>query len=126
MRRVYICAPYSGKTTDEVNQNVQNAIEYAIMAKMRGVCVFLPQVHYEKFCDELIERPLIMAQSLEEVRRSDELWAFPFRKGVGDSNYSAGMVLEIEEAFKNDIPVIEWEYFTETGWASKRKMIEWR
>jgi hypothetical protein len=95
MKRVYICAPYSG----DRKANREKAKGYALLAKDQVHAVFCPHLYYETFMDEDSEREAVIQMCLEEVERSDELWVCGYV-------LSAGMTAEILTAQRNDVTIV--------------------
>jgi nucleoside 2-deoxyribosyltransferase len=79
MKRVYICAPYTG----DIEANKKRAKRFARLAVELGYIPFVPHLHYENFMSETLERDHIMAFCIEEVKRSDEVWQCSEHKSPG-------------------------------------------
>jgi nucleoside 2-deoxyribosyltransferase len=97
MKRVYICAPYAGNGI--ITDNVREARGYAQKAIEQGCSPFCSHVYFEALGLTEDDRDKVMEMCLEEVRRSDVVWAF-------EDVLTDGMLREITCAQANDIPVV--------------------
>ncbi len=88
MKKVYICSPLRG----EVERNIQNALDYCLLAVKAGVMPIAPHVYCTRFLDDDIpaERELGLATGLAMLAVCEEIWVF----GIP----SEGMRAEIDRA----------------------------
>lgn len=97
---VYVAAPYRGKDFFEVSANINRAHELAAKVWRLGAFAFCPNANTALFdfaCPDVPDK-VWLEGGLEMVRRSDALI-------VLEGRVSSGMLAEIDEAIKINIPV---------------------
>lgn len=74
MKKVYICSPLRG----DYEKNIQNALDYCLLAAKAGMMPFAPHVYCTRFLDDEIpaERELGLAMGLEMLAVFEEIWVF--------------------------------------------------
>jgi hypothetical protein len=97
MRRVFICRPFSNDP--EGSQTHVAAI--ARQVAKEGHLPVPPQILLPRFIDEITERDLALKLCLELVALSNEVRVY--------GQPSAGMRVEIAEAYRLGIPVLDGE-----------------
>ncbi|GHU53195.1 hypothetical protein FACS1894132_04690 [Clostridia bacterium] len=113
MKKVYICSPYREYTDEqgrhlEVDDNVENAINYSKLAVKNGCMPVCPHIYFTQFLDDNdnSQRNCGRTVGIEWLENCHELWVF------GDY-ISEGMTKEIEFANEWDIPIVKGDEFYE-------------
>lgn len=98
MKKIFVCSPLSGKTTQEVFNNITNAKNYCRMITNSGHLPIAPHTYFPQFLDDSKpkERDLGIKMGLELMQHCDEMWVFSFEDGHGNLKLSEGMKKEIE------------------------------
>lgn len=96
---VYICSPYSG----DPSGNVEKAKRYCRFAVDAGAIPWAPHLFLPLFMKESSERELAIFMDMVFLGRCKELWVF-------GSKWSEGMQAEIAKAKKRQMTI---KYFSE-------------
>jgi hypothetical protein len=97
MRNVFISHAFSA----DAGPNARRVLTIARACAKRGVLPLAPQIYLPRFIDEATERELALKMCLTMVALCDEVRIY--------GEISAGMLLEIAEAQRLGIPVVEGE-----------------
>ena len=97
MKRVYVAHPFSS----DPSANLRSIPHLARRLALEGKLPLAPQLYLPKFIDEATERNLALRLCLRLVALSDEVRVY--------REPTAGMRLEIAEAHRLGIPVVNGE-----------------
>lgn len=95
MRACFISHPFAANP----EENTKRVARIARTLAHDGVLPLAPQIYLPQFIDEVTERDLALRLCLELVALSDEVRVF--------GEPSAGMRLEIAEAWRLGVPVVD-------------------
>ena len=97
--RIYICAPWRGKTAEEREKNEQRTATIWRWLYEHGYHPVAPQLLYGRYLndDDPEERRFGMAAGKEELLRCSEMWVF-------GETFSEGMKDEMRFAYEHKIP----------------------
>ena len=95
MKRVFVCHPFAG----DPEGNSQRVAEICSRLAADNFLPVAPQLYLPWFLNEPTQRDLALRLCLELVRISDEIRVY----GIP----TAGMHLEIAEAYRLGIPIVE-------------------
>ena len=101
MKVIYVAGPYRAKTAWERQRNIQEAAIVAAEVWNQGNCAICPQMNSANF-DGAADDQVFLDGYVEILRRCDELWL------VSGWERSQGTMMEIKEAHRNNIPVIDF------------------
>ncbi len=97
MATYYICHPFSS----DPERSRSTVAEIARRLALEGHLPIAPQIYLPQFVDEATERDLALRLCLELVALSDEVRVY--------GEPTAGMVIEVEQARRRGIEVIDGE-----------------
>jgi nucleoside 2-deoxyribosyltransferase len=95
---VYVAGPYRGKTTWDVERNIQRAREVGALVAIAGAMPVIPHSNTSHF-DGLATEDFWISGTMEIMRRCDAVLTF------GNWPESNGTLSEIAEAQRLEIPV---------------------
>lgn len=94
MKLIYICAPYSGDISNNVNRSRQYAER--VIAENRDFVPVVPHLMFDGVYDDETERERVMEACVKVLSTCDELWVFGLK-------ITSGMAEEIIYALENGI-----------------------